>query len=137
MHEDDFKELAKLRIERALELTAEAQELLNNESYKSANNRAYYAIEKSLAALLATIGIQTQTHKGCLLQFNLWFVQQENNDFSINDYKIAAKAEKIRNASDYDDFYIADKNETREQVENSIYFCNKVKDYLKTWYNPG
>lgn len=134
MHEDDLKALAKIRIERAQELVEEADKLLIDESYKSANNRAYYAIEKSLSALLATVGIQTQTHKGCLLQFNLWFVSQNNNEFTSEDYKKVAKAEKIRNASDYDDFYIADKNETREQIVNCRYICDKVEKYLKSFY---
>ena len=42
------------------------------------------------------------------------------------------KAEQIRNASDYDDFYIASKEESRQQVENAAYFFEKVKEYLNT-----
>ncbi len=33
-------------MERAIELVDEAKELLQNERYKSANNRAFYAMEK-------------------------------------------------------------------------------------------
>lgn len=29
------------------------------------------------------------------------------------------RADQIRNASDYDDFYVASKEETRQQVENA------------------
>ena len=46
--------LAKLRLDRARELLTESQELLEKGAYKSANNRAFYAIEKSIKALLAT-----------------------------------------------------------------------------------
>lgn len=96
------------------------------------NNRAYYAIEKSISALLATKGVQTQTHKGCLKQFNMIFVHESDNTFSVDDYKIAAKAEKIRNASDYDDFYIADKEETKEQVENAGKLFRRIMAYMET-----
>ena len=130
MEEDNYKILAKIRLERAEELLREAEILFENQSYKSANNRAYYVIEKSLTALLATAKIQTATHKGCLKQFNLLFVRDENNIFTIDDYKIAAKAEQIRNASDYDDFYIASKLESKEQVENAKKLYLKIKEYI-------
>ena len=44
--------LANIRIERAEELLQEAKSLLENGSYKSANNRAYYSFEKSIKAIL-------------------------------------------------------------------------------------
>ena len=47
--------LAKVRTERAEELLSEAKSLLEGGAYKSANNRAYYAIEKSLNALCRSV----------------------------------------------------------------------------------
>ena len=46
--------LAKVRMERAEELLTESKLLLEKEAYKSANNRAFYAIEKVLKGLLAS-----------------------------------------------------------------------------------
>lgn len=46
--------LAKLRFDRAKELLEESKELLDKGAFKSANNRAFYAIEKSIKALLPT-----------------------------------------------------------------------------------
>ena len=48
MDEMTYDALAKARIERAKELLDEAEELLEAGKYKSANNRAFYAIEKSM-----------------------------------------------------------------------------------------
>ena len=48
MDKETYGVLAKVRIERAEELVEEAQELLKNERYKSANNRAFYAMEKTM-----------------------------------------------------------------------------------------
>ena len=43
---ETYRVLASVRMERAIELVDEAKELLQNERYKSANNRAFYAMEK-------------------------------------------------------------------------------------------
>ena len=90
MDEMTYDALAKARIERAKELLDEAEELLEAGKYKSANNRAFYAIEKSMKALLA---------KQCI-------------------------------DADYDDFYIADKEECIKQVETARIFYKRTKDYL-------
>ena len=122
--------LAKLRLDRAKELVTESQELLEKGSYKSANNRAFYAIEKSIKALLATELVEVITHNGALKQFNLIFIYKGNGTFTQEDYQKVARAEQIRNASDYDDFYLASKEETRQQVENAAYLVSKVEKYI-------
>ncbi|MDD7388976.1 MAG: HEPN domain-containing protein [Lachnospiraceae bacterium] len=130
MDKEYFDILAKVRLERAEELLEESQSLLSAGSFKSANNRAFYAIEKCIKALLATKEIDAATHNGALKQFNFLFIYKGDGSFCADDYQIIAKAEQIRNASDYDDFYIASKEESRQQVENAAYFLKKVKEYL-------
>ena len=46
------------------------------------------------------------------------------------DYQKIAGAEQIRNASDYDDFYIASKDETRQLINNAKDILNKIEKYL-------
>jgi len=53
--------LAKLRLDRAKELVMESQELLDKGSYKSANNRAFYAIEKKYQSV-ACYGVGGSNH---------------------------------------------------------------------------
>ena len=74
MDKEYYLELARVRMMRAEELLEESKELLQRESYKSANNRAFYAIEKGLKALLATEEIEVTTHSGALKQFNFIFI---------------------------------------------------------------
>ena len=74
MDKEYYLALVKVRMDRAKELLAEAEELLIKEAYKSANNRAFYAIEKSIKALLATKEIEVMTHNGGLL-----YCQQRRN----------------------------------------------------------
>ena len=37
---------------------------------------------------------------------------------------------RVRTESDYDDFYIIDKEETKEQIENAQYFLDEIKKFL-------
>ena len=130
MDKEYYYSLSKVRFERAKELLQEAKDLLEKEAYKSANNRAYYAIEKGINALLATVEMDVSTHSGCLKQFNYQFIHNGDGTFLREDYQTAATAEHIRNISDYDDFYIASKEETKEQIKNAEYLLKKIEQYL-------
>lgn len=130
MDKEYYMALAKVRMDRAQELLAESKGLLEKEAYKSANNRAFYAIEKSVKALLATQEVEVATHNGGLKQFNFLFIFKGDGTFTSEDYQKVARAEQIRNASDYDDFYVASKEETRQQVENAEYLVKKIARYI-------
>lgn len=131
MDENNYINLAKSRIERAKELLDDAKILLEKDSYASANNRAYYALEKACTALLASEKIPTKSHRGIISQFNQYFVSNDNTPFDAEDYKIVARAETIRSKSDYDDFYIANKDETKSLVSNAYTLIAKVEAYLQ------
>lgn len=131
MDKETYRMLAKARIDRAIELVEEACELLESARYKSANNRAFYAIEKTMKALLALKEIDVDTHNGCLKQFNVYYIKDSNGKFGPVDYKRIANAQRIRNNSDYDDFYIADKKECQEQVETAAEFLKKAQEYIE------
>lgn len=52
MEQRYYDELVLIRMERAEELLRDAEKLLDSDSYKSANNRAYYAMEKAVTILV-------------------------------------------------------------------------------------
>ena len=131
MNKETYRVLASVRMERAIELDDEAKELLQNERYKSANNRAFYAMEKTMKALLAIKEIDAASHNGCLRQFNVHYIKERVGGFEPGDYKRIANAQRIRNVSDYDDFYIADKKECQQQVEMATEFLNKARIFME------
>ena len=136
MDDKDFKALALVRLDRAKELYIESKELVKMDSYKSANNRAFYAIEKCIKALLATQQIDVETHNGAVSQFNLIFIHNRDNSiFTKNDYQKIAKADRIRNASDYDDFYVVNKEETRELLYFAEDFLGRTEEYINSGKN--
>ena len=51
-------------------------------------------------------------------------------DFTPDYSKIIVSASEIRNASDYDDFYLASKEETEEQIDGAEKFCRAVEEHL-------
>lgn len=130
MDEKYYNELAVIRMERAEELLDDAEGLLNKGSYRSANNRAYYAIEKAVNALLIKKHVETKTHNGAMKMFNVEYVRVENAYFTDEDYRLIARAEQIRSASDYDDFYVTSREEAKQQVENARYLIDKIKKYF-------
>ena len=130
MDNETYKALSRARIERAKELLDEAEDLLKKGKYKSANNRAFYSIEKSIKALLSMKCVDADSHNGCLRQFNVHFIHNAEAGFASGDYKKIANAQRIRNNSDYDDFYIADKAECCEQVQTARDVYEKAKEYI-------
>lgn len=130
MDKEYFVVLAQVRLDRAKELLTDAKDLLESESFKSANNRAFYAMEKGIKALLAMEQIEVTTHNGTLKQFNFIFIYKGDGTFTSEDYQKVARAEQIRNVSDYDDFYVASKEETRQQIRNAEYMIDKVDRYI-------
>ncbi len=131
MEDKHYAELASIRLERAWELVVEAEMLLDKEMFKSANNRAYYAIEKALSALLIFHKIETKTHSGVLKMFNLEFIRNGDGFFAAEDYMIASEAEHIRSISEYDDFFIARKDQSAMQVQNAKKLVEKVKEKMR------
>ena len=131
MDKETYRVLASVRIERAIELVDEAKELLQNERYKSANNRAFYAMEKTMKALLAIKEIDADSHNGCLRLFNVHYIKERVGGFEPGDYKRIANALRIRNVSDYDDFFIASKEEAQKQYNNAENIIYAIIEYLR------
>ena len=132
MNADNMRDLAKLRYERAKELVDEAAELLQNEHYRSANNRAFYAGEKAVKAALAAIGKDSESHNGIIKTFNMEFIHQPCKFFGRDDLRNLQSMERIRNASDYDDFYVANKAECEDQVDKARSLLCRVRAYLES-----
>lgn len=92
-----------------------------------ANNRAYYAIFHSMRAILALDGADFKKHSAVISFFRENYIKTGYLERSLSD--IIGRAGIVRNKSDYEDFYIASKDEAEEQVNDSRLF---VKDYIPT-----
>jgi uncharacterized protein (UPF0332 family) len=121
-------DLALHRLETAREDLKSAKILFEAEQYKSANNRAYYSIYHAVNAVHAMNGKAYKRHKDAIGNFNKDFVKTEIFPRDIG--RKIGEAEEIRHASDYDDFYIASKEESYTQISTAEEFLGMVERYI-------
>ena len=122
------KDYAQYRLDRALEDLQSAQKLFTDGHFRAANNRAYYAIFHAIRAALALKRVDSSKHSGVIAEFRRLFIKEGLLPVEIS--QMIGSAFTIRNASDYDDMFIASKSETKEQIENANYVYEQIKKYI-------
>lgn len=120
-------DLVRYRIQAARGDLRAARILFKEEEYRAANNRAYYAIFRVINAVHALDGKAYKRHRDAIANFNKNYIKPEIFPRKIG--REIAEAEEIRHASDYDDFYIATKEETAEQIK----VASELIDLLETY----
>ena len=121
------EDLMLYRIRTAKENLRSARILLDAQEYKGANNRAYYAIFQAINAVHAIDGTAYKRHKDAIANFNKNYIKTEVFPREIG--RKISEAEEIRHASDYDDFYIANKEEAERQVSVADEFIQLIEAY--------
>lgn len=123
------KDLCVYRVNQAEETVQSAKLCKENHFYKDAINRAYYSAFYAIKAVLAVEGVDFKRHKDVVAYFNQHYVATEV--FSKESGRSLARLQRKREASDYDDFYIASVEEAQEQIEVAAKIAAEVKEYLK------
>jgi len=126
---DKKKVYARYRLERAKEEYETAIDMLRNNHFRAANNRAYYSIFHAIRSVLAFDGFDSKKHSGIIAYFRKEYIK--SGIFPIEMSDIIGTAFEIRNASDYDDMYIATKAEAEEQIERAKRFYLQVAAYVE------
>lgn len=127
-HNSLQKDYAKYRIERAREDLEAAHLLYDAGNYRIANNRAYYAIFHAMRAVLVFDDFDSSKHSGVIAEFRRRYIKE--GIFPIEISKMIGSAFTIRNASDYDDMFIASKSETEEQINDAEYVYRILSEYI-------
>lgn len=96
--------------------------------YSQSLNRSYYSIFHAVRAVLAFEHFDSKKHSSVIAYFNQHFVNTGIFDRCYS--KILMSAERIRNKSDYNDFYIASREDAEKQVENAEKFINAMEKYV-------
>lgn len=125
----ELQELLKYRYDRAAETLEVAEELFAGGKYRDANNRSYYAAFYAMKAVYTVQGVDFKKHKTLMANFNKEFVATEIFPREIGK-KISTLA-LIREQSDYNDFYVASKSESRQQLEIAAELVALVRIYLE------
>ena len=122
-----FEDIARNKLAQAIDDLESADILLGADKYRAANNRAYYAIFHAINAVHAVNGDAFKRHKDAIANFNKSYVKTEIFPREIG--RKISEAEEIRHASDYDDFYIASREETERQIDVADEFLQLVEEY--------
>ncbi len=105
-----------------------AKQLFDQNKYRIANNRAYYAIFHAISAVHALDGNSYKRHKDAIGNFNKNYIKTEI--FPKEYSKKISNAEFIREASDYDCQFIASKSVTKELITTAEELSVLIKTYI-------
>lgn len=126
-------DLSKYRIQEAEDSLKVAKHCLEEDLYKDSINRSYYAAFYAVKAVLALGTVDFKRHKDVMGYFNKEFVA--TGIFQRELGRRLGTLKQLREKSDYDDFYIASKNQAEEQYETAKLAIEEVKEYLKEQYD--
>ena len=123
-------DLAQYRIDSAMERLEASRVLIDSGLYQDAVSRAYYAVFQAARAVLATKSLDSKKHSGVISLFNKDFIKTGKlpRDFG----KILKKAKDLRQASDYNDFYLVSKEEAKDAVESAERFIEGTKAFVES-----
>ena len=129
MESGGIKDLSGYRYEKAVSNISVAKMLYASGNYDVALNRAYYSAFDAMRAVNALDGFDSSKHSGVIAHFNQEYVK--TGKFPPTTSGIIRKASRLREKSDYEDFYEPDKEETYDAIISVEAFLNDVKAYLK------
>ena len=124
------KELAMHRLAVARDGLEAAKQNFNEKHYRSSNNRAYYAIFRAISACLALEFKAFKQHAQVIGNFNKDFVH--TGIFPKDISRKISRAQEIRHASDYDDFFMISIEDAKEQLETAQEVVDLVEKYLSS-----
>lgn len=123
-----LRNLSQYRIEQAERCIRSAKILADDEDYKGAANRSYYAIFHCMRSILALEGKDFSKHSAVAAYFRKEYIK--TGIFAIEMSDIIKEAFDVRSDSDYDDYYLISKEEVLEQIENAETFYQKTVEYF-------
>ena len=122
------KNLSNYRIAEAEDSLKVAAHCLKEGLYKHSINRSYYAAFYAVKAILALSTVDFKRHKDVMGYFNKEYVAKEIFPREIG--RKLGTLQRVREKSDYDDFYIASREKAEEQFQTAELVIGEVKKYL-------
>ncbi len=122
------KELSAYRLQKAQSLIEDAQFLLNNDSYESSINRAYYAVLSAAKGLLILRGIDPETHEGVKTMISKEFVKTGMLPKEYSEYFRNLQARRLD--SDYGDFIELGEEEAGDSIARARQFIEKINEII-------
>lgn len=132
MDNQKIQDLSKYRLEKAKEDLEASKLLYDNSLFSQSLNRSYYSIFHGVRALLAYENLDFRKHSAIISYFNKNYISNSKIDKKYS--KIIMGAEKLRNKSDYNDFFIVIKEDAHQQLINAEDFIYTIEKYIYETY---
>lgn len=124
-----IKDLSKYRYERSSEELENAKAMLENGKFKLALNRSYYSIFHGMRAVNVLDEFDSSKHSGVIAHFNQYHVK--TGDFPKEASRIIRTSSEMREHADYEDFFVASRQDAEEQVQKAQTFHDFISSYLQ------
>ena len=128
MPDQKRRELAQYRLEKAEECYLAARQLYEGNLLRDSANRSYYAIFHAVRAILALDDVDFKKHSGVISYFQQHYIKTQIFDVRFSHY--LRDAFSIRQNSDYEDFYIISRDETKTQLLHARELLDTVHLYV-------
>ncbi len=125
--EGSVKELMQYRMEHSKEMLVAAEENLKVKQYRTSLNRSYYAVFHAMRAVNILDGFDSSKHSGVIAYFNKAFLKEGKLDKNLS--RIIKDTSYLREKFDYDDFYLASRQDAEMQLDNARKFVEAVGKY--------
>ena len=121
-------DLTKYRLETACERLEVSAEMITDGRYRISISNSYYAIFNAVRALLSEAHVDFKKHSAVISYFRREYIKAGKFDVKFSDY--IGDAFEFRNDCDYEDFFIASREEAETQYQHAVEFVAAVKDFL-------
>ena len=132
-----LRDLSKYRLAHAKEDLETARVDYEHGLFAASMNRSYYAVFHAIRAVNSLEAFDSKKHSGVISFFTQTFLKTERMKNGRRISEIIKNAQHFREKSDYEDFYIADKEEAEEQLQNAELLLGLVEEYLAEQYEAG
>lgn len=128
-------DLSKYRLNRAREDLKTSQIDFDNHQFAASMNRSYYAVFHAIRAVNSLEGFDSRKHAGVIAYFNQYFLKTGKISDSRKMSEIIKDARRFREKSDYEDFFIAARDDAEEQLQNANLFVETISSFLEEFHH--
>lgn len=119
----------ELRMNIARDKLKIARELFERNHYNDTVSKAYYATFYASKAVLLALGEDPHRHKGVVTFFGQKIVKVGLTDPRYG--RTLANAQRLREDADYNESYVATKEEAEQAIRDAEDFVNEAQEILK------
>jgi len=125
LQEQERIDLVKYRLEKANATLAEVSVQFENQFYRTAANRLYYACFYAATALLINNGYETHTHSGVKTLLGLHFIKENKLDKSYG--KLYDTLFNLRQTGDYEDWVYLNEEDVLPLLKPAENFISEIE----------